>query len=284
MRIPAYHRPTTLDEAWRLKAQGPQTAFVAGGTDVLVRIREGSQRPSALVSLRNIPELCGIQFDGGLRIGALTPIADVFDHPSVGENYPVLVQAARTLGSVQIRNLATIGGNLCNASPCADMAPPLLVLGARMRIGSPNGERELPLEDFFVAPGETRLAANEIVTSIVVDAPAEHSGAHFLKMTRVAMDIALVNAAVMLRLDGEHCAQARVAVGSAAPTPIRMPETEKVLVGSVIDDAVLAQAARTASQEVTPITDKRTTEAYRRKVAGVLVKRAAAAVLEGVLR
>jgi len=163
-----YHRPTSLAEALRLFAEEPAALFIAGGTDLMVRLREGSLRPTALVSLARVPELAGITDGGTLVLGALTTVAEIASHRGLAELCPVLAQAARTIGSQQIRNVATIGGNLCNASPCADLAPPLLVLEASVRIEGPGGRRVLPLADFFEAPGQTRLRPGELLTAIEV--------------------------------------------------------------------------------------------------------------------
>lgn len=158
-----YHRPESLEDAFRLKSELPGARFIAGGTDVMVRIREGRLRPPALISLSRVRELAGIRHGDEIRIGAMTRVAELLRDEELGRSAPVLALAARTLGGMQVRNLATVGGNLCNASPCADTAPPLLVLDARVVVRSPGSERELPLADFFVAPGETRIGEGEMV-------------------------------------------------------------------------------------------------------------------------
>lgn len=270
-----YHRPTTLDELWPLRQAHPGGRVVAGGTDMMVRVASRLERPGVMFSLRGIAELCGVEedADGGVCIGATTTIADITDHPLLRERYPVLVEAAGCLGSPQIRNAATVGGNLCNASPCADTAPPLLVLEATARLRGPGGERDVPLVDFFRGPGETCMADDEILAALVLPAPAPGARGAFLKKRRVRMDLALASVALQLTMDGATCVDARVAAGSVAPVPLRMESVEQVLCGAAIDDGVLEQAAEAARQAVSPITDLRTTDEYRRHIIGVYVKR-----------
>lgn len=269
-----YLLPESLEEAFRLKAELPEARFVAGGTDLMVRVREGRVRPPVLVSLTRVAELSGIRHADRIRIGALTRVADLAEDAEVGRMLPALAQAAETLGSVQIRNLATVGGNLCNASPCADLAPPLLVADATIAIRSPRGERELLLADFFIAPGETRLESDEIVVEVRVPRPSNSSRAAFTKQSRVRMDISLASVAVLLDCDGNHCFKARVAAGSVAPRPVRLVEVETLLEGREVTKSLVQQAKEKAMAEVRPISDVRASAAYRRHLAGVLVHRA----------
>jgi CO/xanthine dehydrogenase FAD-binding subunit len=280
----SYHRPKTLEQAWQLAQQQPGARFIAGGTDLLVKLREGRQPPPpALISLRNIDELRRIEVGEVVRLGALVTIGELVDDEALGAAYPVLSQAARRVGSVQIRNAATVGGNICNASPCADTAPPLLVAEARVELASPTGRREVPLEDFFVAPGQTRIADDEIVTALCFDRPAPGTRAVFYKKGRVAMDLSLVSVAVLLQLDGARCTRARVAAGSVAPRPVRLHRTEATVEGGPIDAERLRAARAVAAAEVEPITDLRTTADYRRHLVGVLVERAVTALCQGRL-
>lgn len=279
-----YHRPTTIEEAWQLAAAVPGARFVAGGTDVMVRVREGKLRPAALVSLGRIARLSKIEPGPPLVLGGGVKVADLATDAAIVRALPVLVQATRTLGSVQIRNAATLGGNLCNASPCADLAPPLLVYEARVRLASARGTRELPLRDFFVGPRLSALEPGEILVAVVVDAPTAGSGrgprarAVFLKKGRVAMDVALASVAVLVELDGVRCTKARVAAGSLGPTPMRLPSVERALEGRAIDDRSLAEARAAAETDVRPIGDVRASADYRRHLAGVLVERAVRAL------
>jgi carbon-monoxide dehydrogenase medium subunit len=271
-----YHRPESLEDAFRLKSELPGARFIAGGTDVMVRIREGRLRPPALISLSRVRELAGIRHGDEIRIGAMTRVAELLRDEELGRSAPVLALAARTLGGMQVRNLATVGGNLCNASPCADTAPPLLVLDARVVVRSPGSERELPLADFFVAPGETRIGEGEIVSEIRFRRPDARTRATFFKKSRVRMDIAIASLAARVDMDGRRCVVARLAAGSAAPRPMRLPRAEALLEGHDITAELLDELCTVAAAEVEPMTDVRSTEAYRRHVIGVFARRALA--------
>ncbi len=278
----AYHRPRTLDEARSLKAETPGACYVAGGTDLLVWMKSARERPGALISLRSVPELAGITTGGVTSIGALTTLTDVLGHATVRQRYPALVTAVRSMASVQIRNVATLGGNLCNASPAADSAVPLLVLEARARIQGNDGQREIPLEDLFLGPGRTCLGPGDILTAILLDPPPAGTHGAFLRKTRVHVDLALVSIAVVLEMDagGETCRRARVAVGAAAPTPLRLPEVEAVLTGRISPE-VLGRARELARDGISPISDVRASADYRRHLTGVLLRRAISSLLDG---
>ena len=270
-----YFKPGTLAEAFALSAKIGDARFIAGGTDLMIRIRGKEVLPKALISLRNIPEIAGVTADsGGVRIGAATTIADIAASAELARRLPVLVQAARRVGGPAVRNAGTLGGNLCNASPCADTALPLLVLEATLAIASPSGSREIPLAQLFRSPRATCLAADEIVTYVIVKAPSPTAKAVFLKKGRVMMDLSVASVAVLLELDGDTCTKARVAAGSVAPTPIRLPEAEALLTGRKLTDDVVAAASEAAMRGVSPITDVRSTAEYRRHIVGVYLKRA----------
>jgi len=271
MRKPeAYHRPRTLDEMWRLQEADPDARFIAGGTDLMV----GNQRPRALISLRSIPGLDGIEMGPPTRIGALTLVADVLAHKGIATRFPTLTQACHLFASMQIRNAATVGGNLCNASPAADLAPPLLVHDATVRLSSAGGEREMPLEEFFRGPGRTALAPGEILTDVSLGPPPAAATTTFLRKTRVRMDIALVSVAVLLELEGARCKTVRVAAGAVAPTPLRLKTVEAMLEGESITPQLAAEAGALAARSVQPVDDIRTSSTYRRHMVGVYVKRA----------
>ena len=270
-----YYRPSTLEELWPLLEANPGGRIVAGGTDLMVQMASRVVRPGVMLSLRAIGELSGVEAEGdAVRIGATTTIAQIAGDRLLGERYPVLVQAARCLGSPQIRNAATVGGNLCNASPCADTAPPLLVLEAAARLLGPGGQREVPLAVFFQGPGQTCPTENEILSALILPAPAAGARGAFLKKRRVRMDLALASVAVQLTMEGDTCVSARVAAGSVAPVPLRLQEVERALTGAAVTDDLLQRAGEVARQSVCPITDLRTTEEYRRQIIGVYVKRA----------
>lgn len=278
-----YLRPRSLEEAQEWKARNEGARYLAGGTDLLVRMKEGKERPPALVSLRRVPGLSGVSHNGFFRIGSATTIADCLADPALGARFPVLAQAMAAMGSVQIRNAATVGGNLCGASPCADTAPPLLVLGARLAVrrAASGREEEVPLEEFFLGPRQTRLGPHDLVTAVVLDPPSPEARAVFFKKTRVQMDLALASVAVLLELDGTTCRKARVAAGSVAPTPRRLEAVERVLTGQVLSREVVLRAAEVARESVAPICDVRAGDDYRRHVTGVFVSRAVEALLGG---
>ena len=277
-----YHRPRSLEELWPLMASSEEARLVAGGTDLMVRIRARTERPGSLVSLRSIESLRGIEVgEESARIGAGVTVGELTCHPGLARLAPVLVQAARRLGSPQIRNAATIGGNLCNAAPSADTALPLLVLEARLLLRSPGGVREVPADQFFKGPGQTCLAPDEILEAVELDAPPAGAGAVFFKKGRVRMDLSLASVAVLLQMgeggpegEGKVIRTARVAAGSVAPVPLRLKEVEQRLEGQALTAELLAEARQLAQASIQPVTDVRTTAEYRRTLVGVYVQRA----------
>ena len=274
MRRFDYFKPRSITEALRLKETMPDALFVAGGTDLLVKIKDNEIQPSALISLRSIQGLSGAEVNKVTRIGALTTISDLIQNPALCENYPLLVDAAKYLGSIQIRNVATIGGNLCNCSPAADTALPLLVLNAKVRLQSIQDSREMALSDFFKGPGESCLNSDEILTDILLELSRPSAKTKFLKIGRVKMDLAIASIALLLEMDGERCQNVRIAAGSVAPVPLRLSEVEELLEGKPVTKELVAEAQKVASEIVVPITDIRASKEYRRHIVGVLVKRA----------
>ena len=283
MSLLAYHRPTSLAQAIRLKADDPGSRFIAGGTDLMVLLRAGSESPPALISLGRLPELSGVAAGDPMRIGALTTIAEILEHRQLVRQFPLLRDAALPFGSVQIRNAATLGGNLCNASPAADMAPVLLVLDARVVLTGPAGERELPLSEFFLGPGETCREPDEVLTAVVLPSPAAGARGGFRRKGRVAMDIAIASVAVRLEIDAGRCTGVRLAAGAVAPCPLRLVGAEAVLEGHPADPERIAQARARVEQEVSPITDLRAGADYRRRLTGVLFQRALESALDRAL-
>jgi len=269
-----YYQPESLVEAFRLKKDNPESLYISGGTDLMVRIKKKELHPPALISLRSIPGLSGIENGNFIRIGAITSIGELKKNPLLHEKYPVLIQAAQELGSVQIRNMATIGGNLCNGSPAADMAPPLLVLGAKIRLQNDKKSRDLPLENFFLGQGEIDLFPDEILTEILLEPPEQNAKSIFLKKGRTRMDLAVASVAALVCSEGNRCIKARIAAGSVAPTPLRLVGVESLLEGAMLSQKLLAKAQLLATKSVSPITDVRSTAGYRRHLVGVLVKRA----------
>jgi CO/xanthine dehydrogenase FAD-binding subunit len=274
----AYHRPTTIDEALELASNSPAAMLIGGGTDVLVKLRRQTGAPPCeLISLRRIDELrCVEEVQGVLRIGAGVPLADLARDPRVCEHLPALTQALALFACRQIRNVATLGGNLCNASPAADSAPPLLVYGARLELQSAGGVRSLPLDEFFRGPGETALGPAEILTAILVDLPPAGARSAFQRKARVTMDIATASVALYLETDGSRCTVARVAAGAVAPTPLRLRACEAALKGTDLDGDARAAAVLAVDGEIAPISDLRAAEWYRRHLTAVLLGRALA--------
>ena len=272
-----YEAPATIGEAVALLG-APGAEVLAGGTDLLVRQRSAPPRAQRLVDVKGIPELSSIALHAdGLRLGSAVSCFEISRHKGLSETFPGLVEAAELIGSIQIQNRASVGGNLCNASPAADTVPSLIALGAHCVIAGADGNREVAAEDFATGPGETVLRPGELVVELRVPAPAAGAADAYLRfIPRGEMDIAVVGAGVSLTLDeGGTCTQARIALGAVASTAIRVDAAASALVGTPVDEAALHRAAAAASAAGTPIDDKRGTADYRRAVAGVLTKRAA---------
>jgi len=285
----AYLTPTSLEEAVGLLAEhGREARVLAGGTDLLLKVKAGRVRPRCLVNIKRIPGLDGMSFDptSGLRLGALVTAADVARSEVVQTHYPALVQGASVMASLQIRNLATVGGNLCNAAPSADLAPPLIALGGSAVIAGPEGQRRVPLGEFFLGPGQTILAPGELLVAITLPFPRPGSAAVYLKNSpRQAMDIAVVGVAVAMRRLDERCEDVCLVLGAVAPTPLRARRAEALLRGEEITTErvpeLVAEAARTAAQEAQPIDDVRGSVWYRRQMVEVLTRRALLHLTEG---
>jgi len=275
-----YSEPRTIEEACSLFFEfGNEASLLAGGTDLVPKMKQKLVRPKAIINLKKIPGLDLVKMDGvsGLSIGALTLISELAVHPLVLERFPILSVAARSIGSLQIRNVATVGGNLCNAAPSADMAPGLLVLDASVRIVGPSGNRELPLGEFFFGPGKVNLARGEILTEVRIPLPPPHTKQIYLKHSiRRAMDIAVVGVALALTFDDRTrtCSKARVAFGAVAPTPVRAKRTEKNMAGKRLEEILLASVGQVAVQEVVPISDVRGSADYRSEMVQKLTEEA----------
>ena len=274
-----YEMPRSVAEAVRLMAADSGARVLAGGTDLLVQFRAGVRQPSAFVDVKRIPELMSITIDGqGLRLGAAAPAALVFEHAELRRLWPGLAESVALIGSTQIQGRGSVGGNLCNASPAADTTCALIANRAQCVIAGPNGERTVPVDAFCVGPGRTVLQPGELLVAVHVPRPAARTADAYLRLIpRTEMDIAVAGAAVSVTLDAAGaCTAARVAIGAVAPTALRVPDAEQALVGSSLDEASLKRAAAAATAAARPIDDKRGTAAYRRTVAGVLTRRAAA--------
>jgi len=272
-----YEAPTTVADAVRLMKADPTARPLAGGTDLLVQQKAG-RRPSAFIDLKRIPELLGVTLDAkGLRLGAATPAAEICEHDEVRSLWPGLVEAVGLIGSTQIQGRCSVGGNLCNGSPAADTTCPLIVNQAQALVAGPGGERTIPVESFTTGPGKTVLGPGEMLVALLVPRPAPGTADAYLRLIpRTEMDIAVVGAAVSVTVDAKGaCTAARVAVGAVGPTAVLVPEAAEALIGTKLDEAALKAAGAAASAAAKPIDDKRGTAEYRRRVVGVLTRRAA---------
>lgn len=279
-----YSAPSTLDEAVKamLAAQGAGR-ILAGGTDLLVQMRSGMQKPGVIVDIKKIDEMMAIQDLGGgsFKIGAAVSGAVIGEHKALKKAWPGVVEAINLIGSKQVQGRASAGGNLCNASPAADSGPALVAAGAMLTIQGPKGRREIPVEKLHSGPGRTTLAPGEILVSLTLPArPKGSSDAYLRLIPRTEMDIAVVGVGVSLTVEGGKCTAARVGLGAVAPTVLLVEDAGKALVGSTLDDAALEKAAAACRAACKPINDKRGTIEYRTKIAGVLLKRAAAIAIE----
>jgi CO/xanthine dehydrogenase FAD-binding subunit len=307
-----YLKPKTLEEALSLLNQhGKKAKLIAGGTDVIVMIKQKTMLPDVLISLQGIPGLNQIKYDGSLRIGAMVTHRALEKSELIRKEFSALADATDYLGSIQIRNVATIGGNICTAAPSADTATPLLVLGAQAKIKSLKEERMVAVEEFFTAPGETILKKGEVVTELVIPKPSPNTGSAYWKhQRRLALDLPILGVSTLLTLDKGTvscsdmlcttspissilhsmeqdeltCKEVRIALGVAAPTPIRAVKAENLLRGKKISDELLEEVAQTAAQEAQPRDTIRGEAWYRKDMIRVLVKRMAMKSIERVVR
>ena len=293
MRRFEYYAPNSIREAIDIFEQrGEGGRYLAGGTDLLVQIKVGHRHHPYVVSLRNIQELRGIDFSesGGLRIGASTTMGEIADHPLIQDRYSALSDGAAIVGSFQTRNMATLGGNISNAAPSAEAAPPLVVLGAELHVAGAGAtdsattrtavggrpEQTIPIEQFFLGPGRTVLGSGDIVVEFRLPVLPRRSGSYYERHTpRKEMDIAVVGTAAYVGLNEDDTFQeVRICLGAVAPTPVRAPEAERFLVGkSASDEAALEEAGRLAREASRPISDVRGTVAFRRELVRVMTIR-----------
>jgi len=307
-----YLRPQTLEEALSLLNQhGKKAKLIAGGTDVIVMIKQKAIAPDVLISLQGIPGLDQIKYNGSLSIGPMVTHRAIEKSEVIRKYFSALTDAADYLGSVQIRNVATLGGNLCTAAPSADTATPLLVLGTQVTIKNPKDERTLPIERFFQGPGESVLKTGEMVRELVIPKLLPNTGSAYYKLQRrLALDLPILGVSVLLSLDknkvtcsdllctaspistllhkmeedGIICKEVRIALGVAAPIPMRALKAEALLRGKKLTDELLEEVAHTASQEAQPRDSMRGEAWYRKDMIRVLVKRMAMKSIERVVR
>jgi len=307
-----YLRPKTLEEALSLLNQhGKKAKLIAGGTDMIVMMKQKAMSPEVLISLQGIKGLDQIQYDGTLRIGAMVTHRAIEKSDLIRKEFSALADAVDSLGSIQIRNVATIGGNICTAAPSADTATPLLVLGTQVKIKSLKEDRMVPIEEFFTGPGETILKKGEIVTEFVIPKPLPNTGSAYWKhQRRLALDLPILGVSTLLTLDKSTvscsdmlcttspissilhtmeqdqliCKEVRIALGVAAPVPIRVAKAENLLRGKKISDELLEEVAETAVKEAQPRDTIRGEAWYRSDMIKVLVKRMAMKSIERVVR
>lgn len=279
-----YEAPETLDAAvGLLTGESGRAQVLAGGTDVLVQIHTDRADPDLIVDIKKIAELRAISNnDGAWSFGAAVTGKEMMDNADFNAAWPGIMDGVRLIGSVQVRGRATVGGNLCNASPAADSVPPMIAARAVATVVGPNGRREVPVEDIAIGPGKTSLEKGEFIVSFQLPKRPPNSGDAYLRFTpRTEMDIAVVGCAVNLTLDDSGtCTDARVSLGAVAARALVVDDAAKALIGTKIDDAALDALAAAASAACSPIDDKRGTIEYRTEVAGVLAQRAAAIALE----
>ncbi|MBF0507454.1 MAG: FAD binding domain-containing protein [Deltaproteobacteria bacterium] len=272
-----YFKPTSVEEALDLLAgAGDRAVLIAGGTDVLVKRKLGQIDPAALISLKNIPDMSYVKENGMLTIGAMTTHRQLETSSLVQSRYPILHDAVKNIGSVQIRNTATIGGNIVNAAPSADTASPLLALEAVARVRGAQGSRDIPLTEFFVGPGQTIMQPNEILTEFFLTKYTPPCGGAYYKLSRrAAMDLPLLGVAVQLYLepDKQTIRKARLAYGVAGPTPMRAFAAEALLEGRTVTPEVLDRVAQAVCQGTSCRNSLRASAWYREEMITVFTKR-----------
>lgn len=271
-----YLKPGSMGDAISALKEHEQPFLLAGGTDLLVAMKTDAVRARCLIDLKGIPGMDAVGYDNGFTIGPLSTIRELEMSPLVREKLPVLSEAAATLGSVQIRNRATIGGNLCHGSPAADMAVVLLAMDSEVSIASRDGERRTKLDRFFSGPGSTAVGVEEVLAGIHIPKELEHYKGVYLKHgPRRAMDIGIVNIAILMEADfsSQICKHVMIAMGAVGPTPLRAVAAEKILNGNRLTPEMIEKASEAASTEAKPITDFRASADYRRAMVAGLVSR-----------
>jgi carbon-monoxide dehydrogenase medium subunit len=282
-----YFVPETLNEAFSLLQElGAEARVLAGGTDLLVKMKQRAidPMPKYIINIKKIPSLQYLQADGkdGLRLGTLAKIQEIKYFLPIRQRFLGLAQAAGILSTAQVRNIATIGGNLCNASPAAETAPVLITLSAKIKIVGKDQERIVPLEEFFLGPGKTVLQNDEILTEIQVPDPPPNSTSVYLKHGKRLSDIAIVGLALTITMDGNKCSDAKIALASAGPTPMRVKKAEALMIGKEINEKLIEEVGKTVSEESRPIDDFRGYADYRREKAGLLAKEAIKQALQQI--
>jgi aerobic carbon-monoxide dehydrogenase medium subunit len=281
-----YFRPTTIEEALSLYNKGGKDArLLAGGTELINEMRAGKTQPKQVIDLKYVRSLDFMELTPErLRIGALYRVRDAETSDQLRHSrFGAISFAAGTLGSPQVRNKATIAGNVCRCSPSADLIPPLIALGARATIAGVGRERIMPVEELLLGPGKTALLPGEILTELDMPDTTRYTGCSYYKLSpRKSLDLAVVGVAVMLKMDRRvsRCLDARIVLGAVAPTAIRAKKAESILIGSRLSESIVEQAAAAASDEAKPLDDVRASAWYRKKMVDVAVRRTTALALE----
>ena len=274
-----YAAPGSVEAAAAILAEhGARARMLAGGTDLIVQIREWLRDVDVVVDAKQIPELTEISFagDGSMTLGAAAPCYQIYGNERAARTYPGLIDAVSMIGGTAIQGRASVGGNLCNSGPAGDSIPPLIVYSAMCNIAGPDGRRSVAAEDFCTGPGRNVLGADELLTSLTFPAQAAGTGAHYLRfIPRNEMDIAVVGAGARVRLDGDGIIEAaRISVGAVAPRPLLVAEAGEALIGRQADEASYELAAAASRAAASPIDDMRGTIEYRKHMTGVLTVRA----------
>ncbi len=275
--------PDTLAACQQALADGPDVKLVAGGTDLLPQMKNGVVKARRVVDLSQLPELKVIERlgNGGLRVGACVSARTLELAEPVRDGFIALAESASLVGSLQIRNLATLGGNLANAAPSADMAPPLIALDAELLLAGPRGQRRVPANDFFQGVRRTQLAPDEVLVEIIIPAPGPGSGGTYVRHTpRRELDIAVVGVASQLTMADGRCIKARIALAAVAPIPLRAKEAEARLEGEAVTPSLIEEAAQLAVEESSPISDQRGSAEFRLHLVRVLTRRTLTTALE----
>lgn len=285
----AYAAPTSVSDVLTLlddhSRSGEPTQILAGGTDVMVQMRSVNREPRTIIDIKRLEETNRLEVGAeDIYIGSAIPSAQMQEHAELKALYPGLLEAADLIGSTQVQGRATVCGNLCNASPAGDSIPALIAAGAVCDIATASGSRELAVEDFVTGVGQNALATGEFLLGVKLRRPQASTKDAYLRFTpRTEMDIAVAGVGVSVSLDGAECVAARVAIGAVAKTALLVGEAEEALIGTVLDEASLQQAGEACQAAAQPISDKRGSAAYRRKVVGVLCRRALAVARDRAL-
>ena len=269
-----YLAPKTLNEALSLldDYKDENVRILAGGTDLLVKMKTIDLKTDYLINVKNIPELNFIDTADGLKIGAAVPLSHIERIGKVKEKYPALYEGIKSMAAIAVRNMGTIAGNICNASPAADTVPSLIAYGAEVKLVSKRGERTVSVEDFITGVGKTVIGTDELITQVNIPEMNKNSGSAFSKKGRVKADIAKINLAVYLEREGNICKDCKIVLGSVAVRAIRAKEAEDLLKGQAISASLIGKIAKKASEEIKPIDDIRSSAEYRSEIAQVIVE------------